>query len=459
MKKINVCILLSILSFFASAQGVQSSNIKNITGIWLGTMKVSDAVDLQVGYVISKTEEGKLTATMNIIEQKAYDIPMDAVNFTQDSIKILFTAAGISYLGKYDADNNLIAGHYTQGDTKIELNLYPVDELPGEVVRTQTPVRPFPYIEEEVVFNNTEADAALAGTLTIPETGANFPAIILVHGSGHTDRNETKMGHFMLLADFFTRNGFAVLRYDKRGVGSSTGSYDEATTFDFAKDVEAGIAFLKDRKDIDKTRIGIIGHSEGTLIAPMVASEMHDIAFIVLMGVMGTNGAEIRLQQTQKIASLNGVPEDEINKELEQIKGYHEVLKTNDTKESKFSTIKAMYPDMSDGMINYFLNPWYSCFIQLEPTAFLEKVTCPVLALTGENDVQCPQEDNLPMIEAALKKAGNTNFSVKSLPSLNHLFQTSKSGLPMEYENIAETIAPSAMDLMLNWVLNNTRKK
>ncbi len=452
MKKVNVWILISILSLFASIQDAQANTPKEITGIWLGTMKVSEAVELQIGYIGSRTENGILTATMNIIEQKAFDIPMDSVSFSQDSIQILFTAAGISYSGILDADNQLIQGYYEQGEAKFELILHSVDELPGEVVRTQTPQRPFPYIEKEVVFHNKEAQADLAGTLTIPYSGENFPAIILVHGSGHTDRNETKMGHFMLLADYFTRNGFAVLRYDKRGVGNSTGNYDEATTIDFAHDVKAGINYLKCRKEIDNTKIGIIGHSEGTLIATIVASEMDKLSFIVLLGVMGSNGGEIRLQQTEMISKLNGVPEDEISKELKQINEYHAILRTDDISDNKFKTIKELYPNMSDGMISYMLKPWYLNFISIEPLDYLKNVSCPVLALTGSKDVQCPPEHNLPLVKKVLENVGNKNFMVKSLPGLNHLLQTSKSGLPIEYENIAEIIAPSALDLMLDWI-------
>ena len=457
MKKINLISLLTILVLTVSVQGTRAANSKNITGIWLGSMKVSEAVELQVGYVISDAIGGSLAATMNIIEQKAFDIPMDSVLFENDSVKILFQAAGISYIGEYSSEEKLIRGHYIQGEAKLELNLRPVEKLPGEVIRTQTPVGPFPYNEEEVVFENAEANVKLSGTLTIPKTGSEFPAVILVHGSGHTDRNETKMGHFMLLSDYLTRNGFAVLRFDKRGVGQSTGSYDEATTIDFAEDVEAGISWLKSRDDIDNENIGILGHSEGTLIAPMVASKQDDISFLILMGAMGANGGEIRVQQTQIISALNGVPQDEIDKNIEEINGYHKVLKTDYSRDSKFNTIKRMYPDLSDGMINYFLKPWYTTFIQLDPVEFIEKVHCPVLVLSGENDVQCPPEENLPLIESALKKAGNANYIVKSLPELNHLFQTSKTGLPMEYENIAEIIAPSALELILDWLLTNSK--
>jgi len=247
------------------------------------------------------------------------------------------------------------------------------------------------------------------------------------------------------------------LRYDKRGVGESTGDYDKATTYDFARDVKAGIEYLKNRKDVDSKNIGIIGHSEGALIAPMIASESDDLAFIIMMGGSGVPGDELRLLQTEKIARVNGVPDNSIKQELEQIQYYHEVIKSNENDENKKLAIKNKYPEMSDGLIEYLLKPWYQNFIVINPKDYLEKVICPVLAITGENDLQCPAVENLGEIEDALKSAGNKNYTVKTMPRLNHLFQTSKSGSPTEYENIPEIIAPSALEYLYNWMAQKIR--
>ncbi len=452
MKKLNLLFLLAIMSCLTTFESPNTSSIQEFTGIWLGSMKISEALQLRIAFVIDDGANGGLSATMNIIEQKAFDIPMDTVIVSKNQLEIVFAAAGISYSGRYITEDQSFKGEYKQGDDTFDLVLNKVEKLPGEVIRTQTPKGPFPYSYEEVIFHNSKDDVDLAGTLTLPESGNSSPAIILVHGSGHTDRNETKMGHFHLLADYFTRNGFVVLRYDKRGVGSSTGNYDDATTFDFAKDLESGIEFLKKRDDVDSNKIGIIGHSEGSLIAPMVASADKDLAFIILMGCMGVNGGEIRLQQTEKISQLNGVPNEQIQLEIAKIKSYHNVIRKDGSNGSKYNTIKEMYPDMADGLINYLLMPWYQNFISIEPTEYLRKVSCPVLAISGEKDVQCPPNENLPKIETALERGVTDKYLVKSLPNLNHLFQTSKSGLPIEYENIAEIIAPSVLELMLEWI-------
>lgn len=284
MKKFVVLFLAFIITCTSSFGEVNTDNENLISGIWLGKMQVSEKLELQLGFIITKNERGVLTATMNVIEQKAFDIPMDKVSFRNDSLQIEMTSAGISYSGKFNSENQTILGTYVQGEAKMELNLSEVDKLPGEVERPQTPARPFPYREEVIIFENITDNIQLAGTITSPDSETPSPAVILVAGSGHTDRNETKMGHFLLLADYLTRNGIVVLRYDKRGVGESTGDYDKATTYDFASDVKAGIKYLKNRKDVDSKNIGIIGHSEGALIAPMIASESDDLAFIILMG-------------------------------------------------------------------------------------------------------------------------------------------------------------------------------
>ena len=447
-------LLVMILCIMSTNIQASTLNPDTIIGTWLGKMKVSDALELSVGFDINQLENQQLGATMHIVEQRAFDIPMDKISFENDSLHIEFVAAGISYSGRFDSNTITINGHYIQGDTKIELVLHHVDQIPREIVRPQTPMAPFPYKTEEILFTNRDANITLAGTLTMPVDGSSFPAIILAHGSGHTDRNETAMGHFTLLADYFTRQGFAVLRYDKRGVKESGGNYDEATTIDFAKDLKSGIEYLKNRSDINASEIGIIGHSEGTLIAPMVASEVKDLAFIILMGAMGVNGGEIRIQQTEKIMQLNGTQDSLIKIEIDQIRSYHSIILSKNDSITKSQMISAKHSNLSEGLINYLMKPWYKCFIEEEPTEYLRKVTCPVLALSGEKDVQCPADGNLPQIEAALRDGGNSNFTVKTIPSVNHLFQTAKSGLPVEYENIAEIIAPSVLDLMNNWILN-----
>lgn len=453
MKKFVVHLLVLIISFTFSYGKDKAEDVNLISGIWLGKVKVSEKLELQIGFVITKTENGLLSATMNVIEQKAFDIPMDKVNFRNDSLLIEMTSAGISYAGLFNAKNKTILGTYHQGEAKLELNLLEVEKLPsGEVARPQTPVRPFPYLEENIVFENPPAGVKLAGTLTLPHAKHPSPAVILVAGSGPTDRNETSMGHFLLLADYLTRSGYVVLRYDKRGVGESTGNYDEATSYDFANDLKAGVNFLQNRKEVDNNNIGIIGHSEGALLAPMVASEINDIAFIVLLGGIGLPCDKLLLLQTEKIARVNGVPENEITEIVNQYEKYYSILKTQYDEKLKREKIKASNPEISDGLLGMFFKPWFQSFINIDPSSYLENIQCPVLALTGENDIQCSATENLNGIKAALDNGGNNEYLVKSMPELNHLLQTSKSGSPNEYESIPEIIAPSVLKLMGSWI-------
>ncbi len=458
MKRISIWILAVIFSTTALSGKTSYFKTNSPIGIWMGTMKISSEMEIRVGFEILQSENETLQALMSIIDQRAFDIPMDTIYVTGDSLHIEFAEAGISYSGKLENSGILICGEYKQGGGTFELILKSVEQLPREVVRPQTPKGPYPYDQKEVYFTNETDSVRLSGTLTVPHSGSIHPAVILVHGSGHTDRNETKMGHFALLADCLSRQGFAVLRFDKRGVGSSTGNYDNATTYDFASDVEAGIKYLSNLSYINPDEIGIIGHSEGTLIASMVAAKSDDVAYIVMLGCMGVNGGEIRLQQTQAIYSLNGVPESEINQTLEQIENYHTVIKSDIPSEEKFNKIKSMYPDLNNGLVDYLLKPWYMSFIQIEPYDYLNKVKCPVLALTGEKDLQCPPTLNLPHIKQALSDGGNTEFTIATLPNLNHLFQTAKTGLPIEYDNISEIIAPSALEMISGWMLKNTSK-
>ena len=421
-------------------------------GLWLGVMVVSEQMSLQLAYEIEGNSES-YSAKLNVIEQKAFDIPMDTCIIEEDSIIIFFKAAGISYKGFYSSEEDKILGTYSQGGGSFTLDLLRVEELPLEVERPQTPVRPFPYEEEEVFFKNIEAGINLAGTLTLPKGDSTFPAVLLIAGSGQNDRNETAMGHFLLLSDFLTRNGFAVLRYDKRGVGESEGDYGKATTFEFADDARAGIKYLESRPEVDPQSIALIGHSEGALIAPMIAAEKDShLSSIILMGGFGVTGSELLLLQARAMAEITGVPEEEIDEIVETNRVLYEITKTGESDSVVGEKIREAEPEINEGLYNMLLWPWFRTFLSLDPKIYLEKVECPVLAITGEKDVQCPAEENLAAIEESLKKAGNTHYTIKALPGLNHLFQTAESGSPYEYEKIPEIISPDVLDLILEWL-------
>jgi len=452
MRQFLAVVILAHLALSIQAQDVEISQ-DPYPGLWLGTMEVTEQMVLQLAYQIDKEESGSYTAKLNVIEQRAFDIPTDACEIGEDSIKIRLDAGGIVYKGAYSPVEDKIFGTYSQGGGTFALVLSRVDRLPLEVERPQTPVRPFPYEEEEVKFENTKAGIFLAGTLTKPKDGKNLTAVVLVAGSGRNDRNETPMGHFLLLSDYLTRHGYAVLRYDKRGVGESEGDYGAATTFDFADDTKAAMDYLKKRPEINARSIGIVGHSEGALIAPInAARNKEDVAFIIMMGGVGIKGSELLLLQSGKMAVITGIPKEEFAEVDRTNRILYEIAGSTDSDSVVAQKLREAKPGIENSNYEGLLLPWYRTFLSLEPDIYLSKVTCPVLAINGEKDIQCPPEENLAAIEQSLKKAGNGSYMVYTVPGVNHLFQTSDTGSPFEYEQIAEIISPNTLELILKWM-------
>jgi len=344
----------------------------------------------------------------------------------------------------------------------------------AQTEKPQTPKAPFDYIIEDVTFINTAADSiVLAGTLTLPKAIVNPPVAILINGSGAHDRDCNIMGHksFWVIADYLTNSGIAVLRYDERGTAQSQGDFSTATTFDLTKDVEAGINFLKSRTDIDASKIGLIGHSEGGLIAPIVASTNTNVAFIVMLAGTGVNGQEVLQSQSKKIAELQGTTKEGIafNHQLTSIAYDALHSETEMDKQKAAITLalenykKQLEADQSPFAVyvnnivikqltSQLTNPWLYAFITLDPKAYLEKVTCPVLVLNGTKDVQVLPEINLPAIKKHLETAKNNDVTVHEIEGLNHLFQTAKTGNINEYAKIEETFSPVALKLISDWI-------
>lgn len=339
--------------------------------------------------------------------------------------------------------------------------------------RPQEPKPPFPYVVESVCFNNLEAGVTLSGTLTLPGSEGSFPIVILIPGSGRIDRDETVFGHkpFLVLADYLTRHGIAVLRYDKRGCGESTGAYDNMTTQDFSDDVFAAIAYIKSRKEVNLNQIGLIGHSEGGIIAPMVAVKSKDIAYVVLMAGTGVTGEEILYEQSELIQRAVGTAEDVIDhsrkfqeqmctlvkreldpqiaaKQLQEIgKNYTAVLSKIPEKATE------EHLERLPVRIN---TKWFRYYLTLDPRITLNRMWTPALVLNGESDLQVSPKQNLPVISKALEEAGNKDFTIIELPKLNHFFQTCETGSVAEYEQIEETISPSVLRLITEWILLRT---
>ncbi len=431
----------------------------DIDGAWLGTLDVG-ATKLRIVFHIVNTEHG-LMATMDSPDQGAKGLPVTAITRNGSSLKLEMKVLVAVFEGNISPDLKTMTGTFTQNGASFPLLLSRVKDLTQlERPRPQNPKKPYPYKEEEVAYNNKVQGIHLGATLTVPQGTGPFPAVVLITGSGPQDRDESLLGHrpFLVLADYLTRKGIAVLRADDRGVGQSSGNFAAATTADFATDTEAGLAYLKTRPEVNPHKLGLIGHSEGGVIAPMVAARNPDVAFIVMMAGTGVRGDQVLPAQIAAILEADGKSPEEAEKraaEEHQLLQLAEHEKDNTVLEKKMrelSTTKISDTRM-EAQIKQLRSPWVQHFLEYDPATALRKVKCPVLAINGGKDRQVLPEQNLPAIRNALAAGGNTHFEVEELPGLNHLFQTAKTGSPSEYAGIEETISPVALEKISNWIL------
>lgn len=441
-------------------------------GDWEGMLE-APGVKLKIIFHVA-ADGDQYSGTMDSPDQGAMGIPLSTVTFADGKLSLEAKSLGMIYEGDLATDGDNMKGVFKQGPATIPLNLSRMKGEPAKLDRPQEPQKPYPYKEEAVKYDNKKAEGVtLAGTLTLPNTDGPHPAVVLISGSGPQNRDEELMGHkpFLVLADHLTRQGIAVLRYDDRGVAKSTGDHASATSADFATDAEAAVAYLKTRKDIKADKIGLMGHSEGGLIAPIVAANSKDIAFIVLLAGPGVNGTEILLLQQELIGKASHVPDQvlalnrKLNKKTFELIVEHdddlptakkEILAYMELEKERLSTNEKTILEASlkqfDQTFQRISSPWFRYFLQYEPASSLQKVTCPVLAINGSKDLQVDANQNLPAIEKALKKGGNTNYEIKSLPNMNHLFQTTETGAPTEYGQLTETFSPVALNTISNWL-------
>jgi len=466
MKKLTIIL---ICFFFYSSILAQ-----NIDGKWQGLLKVPGA-ELTIVFNISNEEDG-YTATMDSPDQGAYGLAVQEISFEDRKLNLTMTSPSIQYEGLWNEEEEIV-GTFKQGGYEFPLTISqkPVEKSISK--KPQEPEKPYPYLSEDITFVNTEDNIQLAGTLTLPKEGAQFPAVVLISGSGPQDRDETILGHkpFLILSDYFTRQGIAVLRFDDRGTGKSEGEFSAATSADFVKDVTAAYRYLKDRTEIDPNKIGLVGHSEGGIIAPMVATQVKEVGFIVLMAGTGIRGDELLLRQSELVGRAAGMSESEIQMAREFNQGAYDIvvntiheknvkenlkeyLEESVTKNPELATANGLKEQVFvDQMLGQLSSPWMMYFLKHDPAEALKEVDCPVLAIIGEKDLQVPSEVNLEAIENALQEGGNSNYTIKELEGLNHLFQEAKTGSPSEYGQIEQTISPKALKFMGNWILLQTK--
>ena len=429
-------------------------------GNWLGNLPAGPA-NLRLALHLVQSPGG-LTARMDSLDQGALGIPAKAT-VSERSITLDFPSIPASFEGTLSEDGQQIAGTFTQSGADLPLTLAKVDAIP-EMRRSQDPVKPYPYDEEDVAYDGN--GVKLTGTLTLPRGRGPHPAVLLITGSGAQDRNESLMGHrpFLVLADALTRRGIAVLRMDDRGVGGSTGNVLASTEDDFTDDALAGVAFLRSRKEIDSARIGLVGHSEGGMVAALAASRSPDVAFIAMLAAPGLPGDQIILRQVEGAVQGAGVPSRRaIESVALQRKVLDIVLREKDDAEALYkleqalSGVLARMPEPArkakENELKLATTKWYRSFIATDPRPALAKVRVPVLAINGSLDTQVRADENLEAIATALKSGGNLHYTAIKLPGLNHLFQKAKTGAITEYRDIEETMNPEALRILGDWLV------
>ena len=462
MKKLLLLLLISCTSIM---------NAQDITGGWTGTLMVQ-GTELPLVFNFTKTATG-YTATMDSPKQGVKGIPVDEVTFTDKKLTVMVYAAAMKYMGEWKSDGE-ITGTFEQGSFTS-----PMTFTKGvvEVVRPQEPVKPYPYYTEDVQFTNTQENIALAGTLSLPKKEGKFPAVVLISGSGQQNRDSELLGHkpFLVIADYLTRNGIAVLRYDDRGVGESKGDPTLSTSANFANDARAAIAFLKSRKEINSKKIGIIGHSEGGMIAPMIAADDKNIDFLVLLAGTGVAGDVLLVDQNYQVGKTRGMTEEELQEskignqkiydivkaegDLATVKrnltNYYEgeIFKIPEAERPSKEEIEASTKQQVDGIAT----PWLRYFLTYNPKENLKKVKCPVLVLNGDKDIQVTSKLNTEGIANALKEGGNKEVNVQIFPGLNHLFQHCTTCDVAEYSRLDETFSPEVLKTISDWILQKTK--
>lgn len=447
----NIPVLLAALFLLSPVAAAQ-----DISGVWHGKAEVG-AQTMRINFDIRPTDEG-WSGAMQSPDQSGDWIPFTHVEVRTDTLKAVIASLLFSYQGVFSGET--IIGSFTQSGMTI-----PLDFSREEVAlrRPQEPKPKYPYGIEEVKFRNEAAGITLAGTLTLPWVGEKpYPAVVLVSGSGPQDRDETVAGHrpFWIIADYLTQNGIAVLRYDDRGVGESEGNYAAATLGDFAGDASAALAYLRSRPEIAAGEVGLIGHSEGGMIGLMLAAEKQT-GFIVTLAGPGVDGKSLLDMQRSALMRTSGASDayiDAYNRKMNEASDL--AIALDDKQELRDSLTKLFagtpFESSIEAAVAQFSSPELRSLLAFDPAAYYPRITCPVLALNGEKDLQVPAGPNLEAIHRGLTH--NPNLSIRSYPALNHLFQSAVTGLPTEYAHIEETFNREALRDIVEWIKKITSR-
>ena len=447
MKK-HVLVILFILATLQSKAQIE--------GYWKGQLDLC-VQKLELAFDIKVSDNG-YSATLDVPAQGASDIPVDNTEFQDNHLQMTMSAMGANYSGTLK--DGVIEGSFSQHGMTFPLNLAKAEKKEQQKARPQDPQPPFNYRIEEVTFTNPKEGNTLTGTLTIPEGEGPFPAMVFVSGSGQQNRDEELMNHrpFWVIADYCARHGVAVLRYDDRGMGGSTGEVENATSLDFSYDAEAAFDFLRSQKHIDASRVGILGHSEGGVINFMVSARRPEVAFLVSLAGPSVNGIEVLKAQAEAIYRAQGLPEEAIAFSSATNNQLYGIIEQSENREEADSLLRQLVKglgyneELTEQTVSQLTMPWMYYFLRYDPTEAIVKTNCPALLLNGSKDLQVIASQNLPGYEKIIAEHGKTNLTLRELPDLNHLFQHCTSGSPDEYFTIDETISPEVLEMIVGFV-------
>jgi uncharacterized protein len=440
--------------------------VSKAEGTWQGAIEVTN-MRMRLQMHVSHDDKGKLLASVDSLDQGIQGIPASKVTEANGELSFEIPTFQAEYHGTLNASRNEISGEWTQNDSVEKLDFRRSDQ-PLEVRRPQNPAKPYPYSVAEISFSSGDSKTTLAATLTIPAGTGPFPAALFIGGSGPTDRDETVAGHkpFLVLADLLTKKGLAVLRYDKRGTGQSSGNYEQASLSDLRGDAQAALNYLKSRKEVDPKRVGILAHSEGGILASQIAAKAGDLDWLVLLATPATTGERTLLRQSELVARTGGLPEEQIARSQQFDRMAYAAVreaksataleaKLNDLVEK--SGLSASMPAAAlQAQIRLMTTPWFRQYLDFDPAPLMEQIKCPVLALNGDRDLQVDANDTVPLLRQAYEKSGNKDFTVMEIEGVNHLFQKAQSGSPALYGAIEETIAPEVLNAVGSWLAKHT---
>lgn len=440
-----------------------TSYAQDVIGDWKGTVDFQGK-KLDFAFHIQE-KEGLLSTTMDIPSQGLMAGKAATTTFTNDTLVATFPDFNIVYKGAFENDS--FTGNIIQNNFPVALNL---ERGVITLNRPQQPKAPFNYTTKELVFKNKEDDIQLTGTLTLPNYIKNPPVAIIISGSGPQNRDGDMFGHqlYYVLADYLTRQGIAVFRYDERGVGQSTGTFNTAGIAEFTRDATAALEYLKKRSYLKESQFGFIGHSIGGIIAPQIAATNDDVDFTVMLAGPGINGDVLMLSQKAALERLMNVPEAQIEQGQELVSTAYNVIVNSASTNSaiKDEVIAALLNKLGpnvpiqqvESITDQITTPEIISLLRAQPSTYLSTINTPIVALNGKKDFQVPYEDNLAAIKEAFASGSNKNTRTVAFEDLNHLFQESTTGSLSEYSEIEQTMAPKVLAFITKWIKEQTQQ-